>query len=93
MCVCDSIGSTCILEAFSYNGIVEDTKAGIKKIDNALRDAKKGRETAWVSVCLVLSSMSPFLQTIRGKYTPLRRFECLVSYYMSSCLHSKKYLS
>lgn len=45
-CVCVSIGSSCILEAFSYNGIVEDTKAGIKKNDNTLRDAKKGRETA-----------------------------------------------
>ncbi len=41
--VCDNIGSSCILQAFSYNGIVEDTKAGIKKINKELRDAKKAR--------------------------------------------------
>jgi hypothetical protein len=42
--VCDNIGSTCIIEAFSYNGIVEDTKAGVKVIDKKLRDEKKERQ-------------------------------------------------
>ena len=42
--VCDNIGSVCIIQAFSYNGIIEDTKAGVKAIDKKLRDEKKKRQ-------------------------------------------------
>ena len=45
------------------------------------RDGKRP-ESRFVSFCPICLL---FYKLFWGKYTPLRRFECLVSYYMSSC--------
>jgi len=62
--VVDNVGSTCILEAFSYNGIVEETKAGIKKINKDLRDAKKARNLTPVNefTQMSLSEFKPWFE-------------------------------